>query len=337
MISFTARRLAEFLVTLLAASFLLFAVTEFSPGNVASKILGPYAVQSQVDLLYDKLDLGAPLLERYGRWLGTLLGLSENSLGDPAIGLGLDDPRGARYVGNLGYSLMLKEPVVDVLARRIGHTVALAAWAIGFIVPISLVLGVMSGINAGRPLDRGISGVTVALTSLPEFVTAVVLLLLFSAVLGWLPGTSTLTQGDQWSGASQMVLPVSVLVIASASYVTRIVRASVADTLKRPFVRTARLKGLAPHRVILQHVLRNALIAPLTVILLQVNWILTGVVVVEAIFAYPGIGSLLLKAALFGDIYVVQALTLLALAVAVGTQFIGDIAYMLLDPKIRLR
>src|SRR3546814_19543856 len=193
MISFILRRLAQFLVTLLVASFLLFAVTEFSPGNVASKILGPYAVQSQVDLLYDKLDLGAPLLERYGQWLGTLLGLSENRLGDPAIGLGLDDPRGVRYFGNLGYSLMLKEPVVDVLAQRIGHTVALAGWAIGFIVPISLVLGVMSGINAGRPPDRGISGVTVALTPLPEFVTAVVLLLLFSAVLGWLPGTSPLT------------------------------------------------------------------------------------------------------------------------------------------------
>jgi peptide/nickel transport system permease protein len=337
MISFIARRLAQFLVTLLAASFLLFAVTEFSPGNVASKILGPYAVQSQVDLLYDKLDLGAPLLERYGRWLGTLLGLSDNTLGDPAIGLGLDDPRGPRYFGNLGYSLMLKEPVVDVLAQRIGHTVALAVWAIGFIVPIALILGVMSGINAGRPLDRGISGLTVTLTSLPEFVTAVALLLLFSATLGWLPGTSALIQGDQWSRASQMVLPVSVLVIASASYVTRIVRASVADTLRRPFVRTARLKGLSPQRIVLQHVLRNALIAPLTVILLQVNWILTGVVVVEAIFAYPGIGSLLLKAALFGDIYVVQALTLLALTVAVGTQFVGDVAYMLLDPKIRLR
>lgn len=337
MISFTARRLAQFLVTLLAASFLLFAVTEFSPGNVASKILGPYAVQSQVDLLYDKLDLGAPLLERYGRWLGALLGLKDNNLGDPAIGLGLNDPRGPRYLGNLGYSLMLKEPVVDVLAQRIGHTVALTVWAIGFVVPISLLLGVISGVNAGRPLDRGISGLTVTLTSLPEFVTAVALLLLFSATLGWLPGTSTLTEGDHWSRASQMVLPVTVLVIASASYVTRIVRASVADTLRRPFVRTARLKGLSPRRVILQHVLRNALIAPLTVILLQVNWILTGVVVVEAIFAYPGIGSLLLKAALFGDIYVVQALTLLALAVAVGTQFVGDVAYMLLDPKIRLR
>src|SRR3546814_19247171 len=107
----------------------------------------------------------------------------------------------------------------------------------------------MSGINAGRPLDRGISGVTVALTSLPEFVTAVVILLLFSAVLSWLPGTSTLTQGDRWSGASKMVLPVSVLVIASASYGTRHVRDSGADTLKRPFDRPARLEGLAPQRV----------------------------------------------------------------------------------------
>ena len=337
MISFIARRLGQFLFTLLAASFLLFAVTEFSPGNVASKILGPYAVESQVDLLYDKLDLGDPLLQRYTKWLGTLLGLSSNALADPAIGLGLSDPRGARYFGNLGFSLMQKEPVVDVLARRIGHTVVLTVWAIAFIMPIALTLGVISGVNAGRPVDRGISGLTVTLTSLPEFVTAVALLLLFSAWLGWLPGTSTMTAGDQWSAASQLVLPVTVLVIASASYVTRIVRASVADTLRRPFVRTARLKGLAPRRVILQHVLRNALIAPVTVILLQVNWILTGVVVVEAIFAYPGIGSLLLQAALFGDIYVVQALTLLALTVAVGTQFVGDIAYMLLDPKIRLR
>lgn len=337
MIAFVARRLGQFVFTLLAASFLLFAVTEFSPGNIASKILGPYALESQVALLYDRLNLGAPLLERYVNWLSTLLGLSPNTLADPAIGLGLHDPRGSQYFGNLGFSLMLKEPVLDVLASRIGNTIALTVWAIALIVPVALTLGTISGVNAGRSVDRGISGLTVFLTSLPEFVTGVALLLLFSAWLGWLPGTSTLTAGDQWPVASQMVLPVAVLVIASASYVTRIVRASVADTMRRPFVRTARLKGLSPRRVIMQHVLRNALIAPITVILLQVNWILTGVVVVEAIFAYPGLGSLLLQAALFGDIYVVQALTLLALAIAVGTQFVGDIAYMALDPKIRLR
>lgn len=336
MIRFLARRLAHFLITLLTASFLLFAVTEFSPGNVASKILGPYAVQSQVELLTDKLGLDDPLIERYGRWLGTLLGVTDNALGDPEIGLGLADPRGPRYFGNLGYSLMQKEPVLDVLAARIGHTVSLALWAIGLVVPLALAFGALSGARAGRPTDRAISGVSVFLTSLPEFVTGVALILVFTVWLGWLPGTSTKTEGDHWSVASQMVLPVAVLVIASASYVTRIVRASVADTMRRPFVRTARLKGLSPARVLLRHVLRNALIAPLTVILLQVNWILTGVVVVEAIFAYPGIGSLLLKAALFGDIYVVQALTLLALTVAVSTQLLGDIAYLLLDPKIRL-
>src|SRR3546814_20589721 len=109
MISFILRRLAQFLVTLLVASFLLFAVTEFSPGNVASKILGPYAVQSQVDLLYGKLDLGAPLLERYGQWLGTLLGLSENRLGDPAIALRPDDPRRGPCFGNPRYFLLLNE------------------------------------------------------------------------------------------------------------------------------------------------------------------------------------------------------------------------------------
>jgi peptide/nickel transport system permease protein len=178
--------------------------------------------------------------------------------------------------------------------------------------------------------------VTVALTSLPEFVTAVALLLVFVAWLDWLPGTSALQPGDQWSEASQLVLPVTVLVIASGAYLTRIVRASVAEVMGLDHVRTARLKGLSPRRVIWGHVLRNAMIAPVTVILLQINWILTGVVVVEAIFAYPGIGSLMLRAALFGDIFTVQALTLLALTVALATQLIGDLAYMALDPRIRL-
>lgn len=334
--AFLVRRLSHFLMTLAAASFLLFAVTEFSPGNVASKILGPYAVQSQVDLLYDKLGLGDPLLVRYGRWLGALLGLTENPMADAPIGLGLSDTRGARYFGNLGYSLMLKEPVVDVIGDRIGYTILLTFWALVFIVPIALLAGVTCGVTAGTRLDRSLSGLMIGLTSLPEFVTAVALLLVFSAWLGLLPGTSTLTLGDRWSTAAQLALPVSVLVVASATYVARIVRASVAETLHKPFVRTARLKGLAPRAVILHHVLRNAMIAPVTVILLQVNWLLTGVVVVEAIFAYPGIGYLLLQAALFGDIYVVQALTLLALTVAVGTQFVGDLCYMALDPKIRV-
>ena len=329
-------RLAQYGFTLLAASFLLFAVTEFSPGTVASKILGPYALENQVALLNAQLGLQEPLLTRYGNWLRTLAGLAPNLLPEAAPGLGLSDPRGSTYLGNFGYSLMMKEPVVDVLSDRVGHTVRLAAWALGLTVPISLLLGTLAGMNEGGWLDRVISTTTVTLTSLPEFVVGVGLLLIFVAILGWLPGTSSLQPGDKWSAGAQLVLPVTVLVIASSAYVTRIVRTSVAETMRLDHVRTARLKGLSPARIVTGHVLRNAMIAPVTVILLQVNWILTGVVVVEAIFAYPGIGSLMLRAALFGDIFVVQALTMLALSVALVTQFLGDIAYAALDPRIRL-
>ncbi len=330
-------RVLQFALILAIASFLLFAVTEYSPGSVAERILGPYALESQVRSLSERLLLDDPLLTRYFRWLGTLAGLLPNPLGGQEAGLGLSDPRGPQYFGNFGFSVMDKRPVLDVLAERAGNTVVLALWAVGLTVPVSLVLGTLAGIRPGGRPDRIISVVTVTLTSLPEFVTAVALLLFFTAWLDWLPGTSSLDPGDHWSAWSQLVMPVTVLTVASSAYVTRIVRSSVADTLDRPFVRTARLKGLSPLRITIAHVLRNALIAPVTVILLQINWILTGVVVVEAIFAYPGLGRLMLRAALFGDIYTIQALTLIALTVALTTQVLGDILYMLLDPKIRVR
>ncbi|RAZ89005.1 ABC transporter permease [Mesorhizobium hawassense] len=336
MVRFLARRLLHFVLTITAASFLLFAVTEFSPGDVASKILGPYAVDTQVEMLRQRLKLNDPLPIRYIRWIGTLLGIVENPLGDSSTGLGLVDPRGNRYFGNLGYSLMLKEPVIDVLSDRLGYTLLLAFWAVVFIVPLSITMGVVAGMNEGRLIDRLISMTAVVLTSLPEFVVSVGLLLVGVAWLGILPGTSPMNLGSKWSIGTQLFLPVTVLVIASASYVSRIVRASVVDTLRRPYVRTALLKGLPRWQITIHHVLRNAMIPPITVILLQINWLLTGVVVVEAIFAYPGVGSLLLQAGLYGDIYLVQALSLLALSVAVGTQLIGDLCYMALDPKIKV-
>lgn len=334
MTAFLLRRFLQYVLTLLAGSLVVFTATEFSPGNVASKILGPYAVHSQVESLSQRLHLNDPLLVRYGRWLTTLAGITESRMGD--AGLGLSDPRGTRYIGNLGFSLMLKQPVLDVIGARVGYTILLTLCSIALIVPLAFGIGVWCGLFAGTWSDRLLSAAMAVLTALPEFAFAVGLTLVFVVALGWLPGTSTMLPGGQWSAASQLVLPTAVLVVASATYVARIVRASVVDTRHSAYVRTAQLKGLAPRVVVLRHVLRNALIAPVTVILLQINWLLTGVVVVESIFAYPGIGSLLLQAALFGDIFLVQALTLIALTVAVGTQFVGDLCYMLLDPRIRV-
>ena len=140
-----------------AASFLVFAVVEFSPGNVARKTLGPFATEQQVRLLYDRLQLGDPVLVRYGRWMGVLLGLVPDPLADPRLGLNFHDPRGSRYLGNLGYSTMMKAPVADVLWDRLLNSLLLAGLAASFIVPLALLLGIVAGVHRGRWIDRAIT------------------------------------------------------------------------------------------------------------------------------------------------------------------------------------
>ncbi|PYM45679.1 MAG: ABC transporter permease, partial [Candidatus Rokuibacteriota bacterium] len=157
----------------------------------------------------------------------------------------------------------------------------------------------------------------------------------FVVALGWLPGTATLVAGGGWSVASQLVLPVAVIVLFDAGYVVSMIRASMIEVMQRPYIRTAVLKGMSFRRVVVRHALRNAMINPITVILLQINYLISGVVVVETVFAYPGFGRMMLEAALFKDIALVEVGALVAVGVAVMTQILGDLAYMLLDPRIR--
>jgi peptide/nickel transport system permease protein len=334
---FVLRRLTALLLTLLAASFLVFAVTEFSPGDVARKTLGPYALQEQVDILYRRLHLNDPLLVRYTRWLGVLLGVIDDPLQDPALKLDFSDPRGKRYFGNFGYSTLYKLPVNDVLWDRLGNTGLLAGLAFALIVPLSLIAGILAGMREGSGLDRTISVVGIVFTSIPEFASGVFFTAIFVVGLGFLPGTSPLNSNAGWSIAAQLVMPVLVLTLYDAGYVTRMVRGSMAEIMNRPFIRTAILKGLNRRTVILRHAIRNAMIAPFTVILLQINFLISGVVVTEMVFAYPGFGRMLLEASLFGDIALVEAATLVALVVAIVTQLISDLGYMLLNPQIRLQ
>jgi peptide/nickel transport system permease protein len=335
MIRYILRRTLEMLATLLVASFLVFLVTEFSPGNVARKTLGPYAPPEAVELLYQRLHLNDPLLVRYARWLGVLTGLVADPLQDPALKLNFKDPRGDRYFGNFGYSTLYKAPVNDVLWDRLGNTALLAGLAFAVIVPLSLILGILAGMRAGSVLDRIVSSLSIVMTSVPEFASGVMLVAVFVVWLGLLPGTSPLDSGGEWPVWMQLILPVMVLALYDAGYVARMVRSSMVEVMAMPYIRTAVLKGLPRRAVILRHAVRNAMIAPFTVLLLQINWLISGVVVTELVFAYPGFGRMLLDASLFGDIALIEAATLIALFVATATQLASDIGYRFLNPQVR--
>ncbi len=308
MLFFLLKRLGMLALTMLVVSIVVFLLLELTPGNVAAKVLGQYATAEQQRLWLEANGYFDPAFERYLRWLAKLL------------------------TGDLGESLRYKVPVGDILWPRLLNTVVLGAAVLAIMVPLSLTLGVIAGMREGRPSDRAISIISIVTTSVPEFASAAFLSALFVFALGWLPGTSAMSGGFDWR---ELVLPVAVLVLYDFGYVARMTRASMADVMTQPYIRTALLKGLTFRVVVLRHALRNALIAPFTVILLQVNWLLSGVIVVESFFAYKGFGALLLEASLFGDIFLIEACAMVAVVVAVVTQTLADIAYAYLSPRIR--
>ncbi len=308
MLRLLGRRFAAMVVMMAAVSFILFAIFEADKLAVATKVLGPYSTLEQRELWLEENGYNRPFLLRYGEWLWRAL------------------------QGDFGESLRFKVPVGEILWDRLKNTALLAALVFALMIPIALALGILAGMREGSPLDRLISFVAVATTSVPEFASAAFLTLLFVFKLGWLPGTSSMTAGFD---PKELVLPVLVLVLYDFGYVARMTRASMVEVMASPYVRTAILKGLPRARVVLVHALRNALIAPFTVIVLQLNWLLSGVIVVEVFFAYKGFGALLYEAAVFGDIFLIEACALVAVFVAVASQFISDVGYMVLNPKIR--
>jgi peptide/nickel transport system permease protein len=204
-------------------------------------------------------------------------------------------------------------------------------------VPASILLGVVAGMRESSRIDRFVSLASIITTSVPEFVSGVVLVTIFVISLKLLPGVSTLdSSAGGWGIASQLVLPVLVAVLYDLGYVVRMVRASMVDVMTRPYIRTAILKGMSFRDVVMKHALRNAMIAPFTVILLQINYLVTGLVVVESLFAYPGFGQMVLAAGLNQDVALVEAAALVAVCLNVATQIAGDLVYMTLNPQIRL-
>lgn len=311
MVKLILQRLVQMVLIMAVVSLVLFAVFDSAKfkKQLAVNELGGFAVQSLTEADYQKWlenkGLNVPFYERYAKWAGGIL------------------------KGDLGRSFQKSADVRTLIGRALLNTGILAFWVFALMIPLALVTGVIAGMREGSAQDRTVSFISVLFTSIPEIATAIFLTVIFALGLGWFPAKS------KGVGLEYLVLPVLTLVLYDFGYVARMTRASVAEVVTSQYVRTAVLKGLPYRRVVLRHVLRNALIAPFTVIVLQLNWILSGVVVVEVFFQYEGFGKLLLEAALFGDLYVVQAATLAAVLVAVISQLISDIGYTLLNPRIR--
>lgn len=238
--------------------------------------------------------------------------------------------------GDPGISQRTNKPVGPTLARRLRNSFTLAAMAFAIVMPIALILGILAGLQEGHPLDRAISVFSLVTTSIPEFASGVFLILVFAFWLKLLPGAAIFTTDvAPWKELKLLILPVATLTLVEVGYVARMTRASMIEVMNAPYIRTAFLKGLPYWRIVFRHAIRNALMAPITVIMLHVNWLVGGIVVVESVFGYPGLGMYLLDSALFKDINAIEAGAMVMVALAVGTQLVADVLYTFLNPRIR--
>lgn len=238
--------------------------------------------------------------------------------------------------GDAGLSLQTGRAVMVTLIPRIRNTLVLAGVAFLIVMPLALLLGILAGVNEGKLLDRFISVTSLGFTATPEFVTGVFLILIFGIWLKWFPAVSVFLSADAiFSNPRILILPVLTLTAVELGYVVRMTRTSMVEVMRSTYIRTAIIKGLPYKQVVLKHALRNALMAPITVIMLHVNWLIGGVVVVETIFGFPGLGKYIYDSAIFGDFNAIEAAAMVTVLIAVLTRLIGDFAYTLLNPRIR--
>jgi len=237
--------------------------------------------------------------------------------------------------GDPGMSLQYGRPVAYTLFPRIRNTLVLAAFAFIIVMPLALLLGIIAGVNAGRPTDRLISISGLAFTATPEFVTGIFLILILGIWLKWLPPTAVFLNDSDIYNLKLIALPVLTLTAVELGYVVRMTRASMVEVMDSPYIRTAIIKGMPFRRVVIRHALRNALMAPITIIMLHVNWLIGGIVVVEVLFGFPGLGNYIYGAATFGDYNALEAAAMFTVVVAVGTRLLGDLVYTFLNPRIR--
>jgi peptide/nickel transport system permease protein len=313
LLGYVLRRLGVGVLLGAAVSVLIFAGLQLLPGNAASAILGR---QSANKLALRRLELrfglDHPALQQYLTWTGHLLR------------------------GNLGVSYAAQEPVTTLLAGAFGNTLVLAAATLVLMIPLAVILGTYSGVRAGRRGDAVVSGLTLGAIAVPEFVTGTVLAILFAVTWKVLPAVSLVSSGTSPLATPQiLVLPVATLLISSTAYTVRMIRAGVADVMGSEYVEAARLNGIPESAIIRRHVLRNALVPAIQTFAMTTQYLVGGVVVVETVFQYPGIGVAMVQAVSVQDIPVVLALGLLIALLYIALNIAADIAVVLLIPRLR--
>lgn len=323
MTRYLLRRFGFLLLTLLVTSLIVFAVTQFLPGDVCRIILGREAGAEALATCEERLGLNEPVPVQYLSWLGNFL------------------------QGDWGESFSTRSEIRPVVLQRLRNSLRLALVTMVFAVPLAVTLGVIAGLNAERPLDNVISIGSLAVVGLPEFVTGLVLIQLFAFTFNdvlerWFgvrpfPANSSVAPDATFVEAFPMlVLPALTATLVLLAYIARLTRAGVVEELERPYVRTATLKGLPRRTIVFKHVLRNALLPTITVIAISFGWLISGLIVIENVYNYPGLGRLLLFAIDRRDLPLLQAVTMVTVLGFALANLAADLLYAWLNPRIRL-
>lgn len=346
---FILRRSGVMILTALCLTFIVFMLTNLYPNlEKLAKTQGNFRMTDEaVTSWLDKNGYGQPMAVKYGQWLGVLPGWTQDSA-EGVTGRCITGTvpaeqaaEASRFCGILqgdwGHSTVLQKDVASVVWERLGNTLRLMGWVLVLMIPSALIIGVLAGMREGSVTDRSLSTVSILTTATPEYVSGVVFIAIFTSStvgLKWFKGSATAaTENPTFEN---FFLPVLTIALYGMGYIARMTRASMTEVMTTQYIRTARLKGVSFPRIVLKHALRNALIAPFTVIMLQFPWLLNGVVIVETLFNYKGFGWILVQAAGNNDIELLLAISVVSVFVVLVTQLISDIGYVFLNPRIRI-
>ncbi|MGR3501298.1 ABC transporter permease [Pseudaestuariivita sp.] len=344
---FILRRAGVMLLTALCLTFIVFFMTNLYPNlEKLAKTQGNFRMTEEEVISYlEPRGYTQPVLIKYAEWLGVKPAFQGEAADGRPLGRcvrpGMEPEDIPSFCGVLqgdwGYSTQFKEPVTDIVWKRLGLTGYLMLWVMLIMVPGALIIGVLAGMREGSVTDRTLSSGAIVTTATPEYVSGVIFIALFASSAGFgriFKGSATSAMENP--NFENFFLPVITIALYGLGYIARMTRASMAEVMTAQYIRTARLKGVAFKNIVMKHALRNALIAPFTVIMLQFPWLLNGVVIVETLFNYKGFGWLLVQAAGNNDIDMLLACSVVAVFVVLITQLISDIGYVFLNPRIRV-